>query len=392
MATVTQSGGVARRDANAYRFIPELDAVRGIAVLLVLLCHSYIIQPMPQGIPFLKDLFDLGWSGVDLFFVLSGFLISGILLDTKDSKNYFSSFYARRVLRIFPLYFLCVIGYFHVILPVAHHFGKWLLLDNSLELWFWLYLSNWKLAFSQSETTNFLQHFWSLAIEEQFYMFWPLVVFFTGRRWLPYVCLTMIGVSFALRCIYAQNHFGTLFLYYLTPFRVEPLAFGSLAAVLVRNASALSILRNGRLLCGIAAGGLFMLLATLLTGRTTNVAGPPMAIFGFTSFAVIYTCLVLYAYIFSGSPVWLAAQLRKPVLRSFGKYSYAIYVFHYPLFIAYSKPVQIVSAALPEQVRFIFWLLALAIGIGLSYGVALASWNLMEKHFWELKRRFAVRY
>jgi peptidoglycan/LPS O-acetylase OafA/YrhL len=384
-----QGGG-----GSTLRLIPELDGVRGIAVLLVMLCHSNMIQAMPvyEGVSprHLPGLLELGWSGVDLFFVLSGFLITGILFDTRDSKNYFSSFYARRVLRIFPLYIVYVFAYFHLVLPLAHHFGGWQSINNSSEPWFWFHLSNWKIAFG--EHGNWLAHFWSLSVEEQFYLFWPLVVFFAGRRWLPYVCLALIGASFGLRCIYAHNNFGVMFLYELTPFRVEPLALGSLAAVFVRNCRMLSLLQDGRLLLAAATCGVLMLSAALLTGRSTSVGNPSMATYGFTSFAIIYVCLVLYAYVYSGSTARVAALLRKPVLRAFGKYSYAIYVFHYPLFIVYGLAVRRTSIALPEESKFIFWLLALVVGIGLSYAVALMSWHLMEKHFWGLKCWFSAKY
>lgn len=388
-ASVIHSG-----HASTLRLIPELDGVRGIAVLIVMLCHSNMIQPMPlsEGVPplLLPGLLELGWSGVDLFFVLSGFLITGILLDTADSKNYFSSFYARRVLRIFPLYIIYVFAYFHLVLPLAHHLGNWQSLTNSSEPWFWFHLSNWKIAFG--EHGNWLAHFWSLSVEEQFYLFWPVVVFFAGRRWLPYVCLALIGASFGLRCIYAHSNFGVMFLYELTPFRVEPLALGSLAAVFVRDCRVLSLLQNGRLLPATATCGVLMLSAALLIGRSTSVGNSSMATYGFTSFAVIYVCLVLYAYVHSGSPTRTPALLRKPILRAFGKYSYAIYVFHYPLFIVYGFAVRRASVTLPEGSKFIFWLLALLAGIGLSYAVAVMSWHLVEKHFWGLKRWFVVRY
>jgi peptidoglycan/LPS O-acetylase OafA/YrhL len=377
-----------------HRLVPELDGVRGIAVLLVMLFHSSNIQPIdpPQGLHFLHlpKLIGLGWSGVDLFFVLSGFLITGILLDSRDSKNYFSSFYARRALRILPLYFITVIGYFHLVLPVAHHFGTSRSLDNSLELWYWLHLSNWKLAYA-APGAGLLTHFWSLAIEEQFYVFWPLIAFFAGRKRLQYVCLTLIGLSFGLRCVYAQHNLAGPVLYELTPFRIEPLAFGSLAAVLVRG-SKLPSLKSRRLLFGIATCGALILSAVILKGRSANFEHPPMATYGFSALAIMYACLVVYAYVHSGSSDWLAAQLRKPFFRSFGKYSYAIYVFHLPLFIVYGGAVTKVSAVMPEQARFVFWLFALAVGIGLSYAVARISWHLVEKRFWDLKDRFSVRY
>ena len=373
--------------------MPELDGVRGIAVLMVMLCHSRIIQDMPQGVLrqlHLQALLFLGWSGVDLFFVLSGFLITGILLDSQTSKNYFSSFYARRILRIVPLYVTSVFGYFHVVLPLVHKLGYMRSLTDEMEKWFWFHLSNWPKAFGAE--MGWLQHFWSLAIEEQFYLFWPFVVFFAGRRRLAYVCFALIAVSFGLRCAYANNHYGKLFLYTLTPFRLEPLVFGSLAAILVRTRRKLSLIRSGLFLSGVAIGGVIVLLAVLLKGRSTSYSTLPMATYGYTAFAIIYVSVVLYAYVHSGSSNWLASLLRTRWLRAFGKYSYAIYVFHFPLFRVYGPVVRRVSAVLPEQLRTAFWLVAVLAGIALSYAVGLLSWNLIEKHFWGLKSRFAVQY
>jgi peptidoglycan/LPS O-acetylase OafA/YrhL len=387
-SSVRQSGRV-----GTMPLIPELDGVRGIAVLLVMLCHNNLIQPIPAtgsicGIA-LPGALDLGWSGVDLFFVLSGFLITGILLDTKASNNYLSSFYARRVLRILPLYLLYVFAYFHIVLPLAHHLGQWKSLSNSLEPWFWFHLSNWKIAFGAP--ANWLAHFWSLSVEEQFYLFWPVVVFFAGRRWLPCVCLALIGVSFSLRYIFANHNYSVMFLYELTPFRVEPLAFGSLGALLVRQRRMVLVL-NRRCLFGMGICGVLLLSVALWSGRSTSVGKAPMATYGYTAFALMYVSLVLYAYLYSGSPTRIAALLRRPVLRSFGKYSYAIYVFHYPLFIIYGLVLPRASVLVPPQARLLFWLVALLVGIASSYAVALTSWHLLEKHFWGLKRCFSVKY
>jgi peptidoglycan/LPS O-acetylase OafA/YrhL len=285
---------------HKHAFTPELDGVRGVAILLVMVYHSFLILPTPALLIslWLTLPISLGWSGVDLFFVLSGFLITGILINTKESRNYFSSFYARRILRIFPLYFLVVFLYFDLALPIAHHFGQLIYLTKTFEPWFWFHLSNWKVAFTNP--AGWLEHFWSLSIEEQFYMFWPLVIFWTPRRRIVYVCLLLIGASFALRCLYAHGIYGFRMVYMLTPFRIEPLAFGSLAAILVQKPALASRLRNRRLL-SIAAGiGMLLLMGAVVVGGSP-IEGVPLATVGLTALAS-FTPVSFYTPTYTTTP------------------------------------------------------------------------------------------
>jgi len=169
------------------RNLPGLDGVRGLAILAVMLTHISL-QTIALN-PMLRGLFALGWSGVDLFFVLSGFLITGILLDTHQCANYFRSFYARRVLRIFPLYF----GFLTVALLVFPYVVSPEFMPAPSHRWMYVcYVANW-LPHAQ---WHVLTHFWSLCVEEQFYFIWPLVVLLFGpRRLLPLIAgleLTMV--------------------------------------------------------------------------------------------------------------------------------------------------------------------------------------------------------
>jgi peptidoglycan/LPS O-acetylase OafA/YrhL len=173
-------GREASQGSRAIQYIPELDGLRGLAIILVVLFHARPEQASEFApLPFLYTLLNLGPSGVDLFFVLSGFLITGILLSTKDAspRNYFWSFYARRILRIFPLYILAVAGFFYGLLPYLHSRGELLNVSRSEQFWFWTYLMNWRDA-AGFRIINALGHFWSLGVEEQFYLIWPAVIFF----------------------------------------------------------------------------------------------------------------------------------------------------------------------------------------------------------------------
>src|SRR5580704_3038698 len=180
--------------------IPQLDAVRGIAVLLVLL-HNTGQYPSLH----LHLISDNGWMGVDLFFVLSGLLITGILLDTKKSENYFKNFYARRCLRIWPLYYSALLFMF-VIVPLIRPSEAHAIFEARSAPW-WsypLFIQNFLVAIPTA-ATGLLGVTWSLAVEEQFYLVWPLVVRFFSARQLRNIAITVICFSPVLR-FYASVH------------------------------------------------------------------------------------------------------------------------------------------------------------------------------------------
>ncbi len=361
------------------RVIPELDGVRGLAILSVLLYHFSLPPAVPHV---LSSALWLGWSGVDLFFVLSGFLITGILLDTRSAGNYLSSFYARRALRIIPLYLTFVFLYFAVALPLAHHWGYWQKWDNSMQLWYWLHLSNWRSAFGNDALL--LSHLWSLSVEEQFYLVWPMIVLFVRPSWLGYACLAMIAVPFALRLAYLDNSYGPEFLYRLTPFRMDALAAGCLTAVIARN-PAWRAATDAHIRLFILTA-LSLLLFVLFWTRSGSAYTPWMITLGYTSLAFAYACLVFSAYFYSGSSHWLAIQLRRPFLRTFGKYSYGIYVLHVPILYFQIRFFLNLSDRIPEYSRSALWILSIPLGVLLSFAASQASWHLLEKHCLRLKK------
>ncbi|MGJ5814643.1 acyltransferase family protein [Paludibaculum fermentans] len=350
------------------RRIPELDGVRGLAILLVLAVHFGLTANPPEP---LYSLLRLGWSGVDLFFVLSGFLITGILLDTAASPNYFRAFYARRALRIFPLYYV-YIAVFFAVLPLAHALNR-PVPPGPAQGWYWLYLSNWRSALGPDYA--FLSHLWSLSIEEQFYLVWPPLVLWLGRRRLPWLCGLLIVAAPVLRFAWRVHPYSPEFLYRLTPFRVDTLAWGALLAVIVRNEAGLHRLLHWAKFVGAAAA---TGLAVILTLFGTKNSEPVVAVTGYTLFGILYFCVVLFG--FRGWPL-----LRATVLRTFGKYSYGVYVLHFPLvgyfYLAMEPAARVIGRVPAACVAFV-------LGSALSLGLARLSWLLLERRFLAWKDRF----
>jgi peptidoglycan/LPS O-acetylase OafA/YrhL len=321
---------------------------------------------------------------VDLFFVLSGFLITGILLRTRDSRNYLSSFYGRRILRIFPLYLLTVFAYFVVALPLCDDCVYLPSSGASLQGWYWFHLSNWRSAFGQD--VGLLAHFWSLSIEEQFYLVWPVVVLLAGPRWLPGIVCGMIVAPLGLRFAFANTQFGGELIHRLTPFRIDSLAVGCLVALIVRLPT--SVKKLAPLVGWIAWISLGLFGALLVVTRASSPASYGMATLGYTLLAFLYGCLVFNAFTAAGSPAWLAVQLRRPWLRLLGKYSYAIYVFHWPIACFRNILLTRISETVSEGTFAIVWGLSLLGGMAVSFAAGLASWHLLEKHCLALKKWF----
>jgi peptidoglycan/LPS O-acetylase OafA/YrhL len=358
----------------------ELDGIRGIAISAVFLFHSgsYIGQHNETRIgKFVLRIFDCGWVGVDLFFVLSGFLITSILLDTKDEPGYFRNFYARRVLRIFPLYYLALasIAVLFVAVPILRE--KYADI-YSKQGWFWVYLQNWLSAiYGWKFNAGFLGHFWSLAIEEQFYLFWPFLVWFFDRRSLLFVCGGLVGLSLVGRVAVAvldTSGSAQQFLYYSTVTRFDCLAMGAIAAIFLGVETSNEQLR----LCSIALGvpSLVVLAVLVDHGPYSFWGNWPMATLGLTLTGTASSALLLYGL--GGS-----SFLKWRILRTIGKYSYAIYVFHFPVIIAINS---LLSHAKVSGISFI--IIFASASAGATFSLAYLSWHIVEKRFLAQKARF----
>jgi peptidoglycan/LPS O-acetylase OafA/YrhL len=355
--------------------IAPLDGLRGLAVLAVILYHASLFEPPSAGAAaVLRAAARLGWAGVDLFFVLSGFLITRILADSRGALNYFRVFYARRFLRIFPLYYASLF-----LLVLAFRVGA------GESVWYWLYASNVKMTLDGWPATP-LSHFWSLAVEEQYYLVWPLVVSLLPRRALVVLCGGLVLLVPAARAAGYVLGAPDLGLYVLTPFRLDALAAGSLLALVVPG------LPEPRRWVPHAVATLA--LATLATGLVVSRAKdafwgtPPMLTLGFTFLAVAFGAVVFLAVALPRGS-WLPRVLEWSPLRAAGKVSYAMYVFHWPVTFALREAGFRPAAIAPGATG---WAAYLAVLLAAVSALAALSWKILEGPCLALKDRVAYRY
>jgi peptidoglycan/LPS O-acetylase OafA/YrhL len=367
--------------------LPALDGVRAVAVLLVLLFHYELRRWAWYGLigrP-LKYLVDFGWSGVDLFFVLSGFLITGILWSAKERPKYFVNFYARRTLRIFPLYYAFLILIFVVLPAVFGGTGLGPSTPFSTQLWYWTYASNILVSLrGWAAAAPYSSHFWSLAIEEQFYLVWPTVVRHVNRRTAMQLCAAAIVLALALRCWLLLVRGNAPATWVLTPARMDTLAVGALLALAIRSSGGMqAVTRWAR---PLGAAGFVLVLLLLVTRGTFAYSDPVIGTIGYTIIAFAWAAFLVAAL--SGGIV--SRVMRNSVLQWVGRRSYALYVFHYPIMLALDHDgftIRTLERLIPSEVGS--HLVFLLVNAGLSALAAEASWQLLEKRALRLKDRFA---
>lgn len=392
-STPSPATGEARR-------ITELDGLRGVAILLVLFHHFTIIHGQSTFDRWLIYSGHFGWSGVELFFVLSGFLITGILLDARESPRYFRSFYGRRMLRIFPLYYVVVTTVL-VLIPalfparaasdglVGHH--DWT---------YWCFLSNYAIAWDNGIHNRLLAVTWSLAIEEQYYLVWPLVVLLVGKRGLLRLCPVLLVLSIALRAamLYVWDQ-GLTTVYVFTPCRFDGLVVGSWIATALRAGWEARPWRN--LLLATATLTLTTAyvgewIATLYVGESLYARTAFGLLVGVSLMAIGFGSLVILLVATDALP-FARRVLSSRFLRSFGKYSFAIYLTHTVVLFSFRRFLispsndRYTPLLTFEQVSTCPWvgqLLLYLLAIAAAWCIGWLSWHLLEKWFLNLKRYF----
>lgn len=372
-------------DRRTHSFIPALDGLRGIAILLVLVHHLTIYRP-EQGVDsWIASVPLFGWCGVNLFFVLSGFLITGILLDSRDSDSYYTSFYARRMLRIFPLYYL-VLFVALVLLPMLPDLHRVIVGSNPIpdQLPYWFFLTNFSIA-DRGMTHGWLDIAWSLAIEEQFYVVWAIVVLLCPPRWLGPLCAAVLIVEPIARSIALAGGVDPADIYVLTWYRLDGLSMGALLAWLQRRGHFGTLAKGARTTALVALAGIVVVIIESGDSWWWN---PLMQQVGFTLIAFT-SASMLVAALTRPEQTWWPWLLSMGWLRAFGKYSYCLYLIHLPV-------MRVIREYVFEPMDYAWLVAAPWLGQVLFYVIAIApafllarlSWTMFEAPILKLKERF----
>lgn len=371
----------------------QLDGIRGIAILLVMILHFTILIPNNSLELLFVRMSQIGILGVDLFFVLSGFLITNILLRIKNQKNYFKNFYMRRVLRIFPAYFL-VLFFCMVILPFLGSFINTIGVELSTysdikKTWFYYFtFTSNLLIFKYGKWLHpILDVSWSLSLEEQFYLIWSIIVYFLNNKTLKKACFILILTSLASRLTLMILGFNYIQIYVFPLSRVDMPIFGAYLALNNYQSNSLkdintSISDTTKLLISS------IILILLFTFAFGGYESPMLLTIGYSLIGwLFYMLLKLSLFIKKSS--FMYKFLTSKILILLGKYSYVIYLTNFSIRGIVNNLI------LPKETlhdfpggiiigQSIFY----AICFTLSLLIGFISWNTLEKYFLKLKRFF----
>ena len=356
--------------------VSELDGLRGIAILLVLMFH---FTPASGPLHPLAHVFQVGWIGVDLFFVLSGYLITGILLDSAGRPHYYRNFIVRRSLRIFPLYYACLLLYGYLTFsPSPVRWSEFLGVGDAR--WYLFYVGNIR-AFLHNAWPGaaILTPLWSLQVEEQFYWSYPFLVQAAKRKTLAAILMASVAVALALRIILAfAMPANTVGAYVLMPCRMDALAMGGLVAIAARQAPGwLKHPWTGRLTLLCAAISIAVCLFVSETPWSQA-----MRTFGYSAIDLAFTG-VLVLLIGRRQPLLLRI-CRWRWLVWLGIISYGLYLLHVPALTVSDRLAPALHLA-PRGSAMFF------VAIAVAVGAASLSWIAFESQVLRLKNRFTAR-
>lgn len=352
-----------------------LDGLRGLAILLVLLVHLFRFEPTNVVWVWLTNLSRSGWLGVDLFFCLSGFLITRLLIAHEQSPHRYRDFYARRALRILPAYF----AYLLVVLLLTKReiSGDWLLS-------FLLFFQNFAIIENQGLTPwRDLNHLWSIAVEEQFYLFWPLVIYLVPARWRMMLCVGCIGAAWLTKLLLLQQAWPYGF--YFSPIaRMDALTAGAMGAVISSRSQDFTAFWRGLGPSTLALLAVF--LGLFIAYRGIGLYRPHLAAFATSLGAVTFSALVLAASQPQRYPLLYKGLSIRPLL-FLGRYSYGLYLVHNAWAEAAQEPLR--TWLLPQLPSAnVAVLISGAIVALLAIGNAVVMYHLLEVPILRLRRHF----
>ena len=365
--------------------LKSLDGIRGLAFLMVFFYHEYPGSPNDP----LSRITSIGWTGVDLFFVLSGFLITGILYDTLEQPHYFRNFYARRGLRLFPIYIVVVC----LVLAVSYALGA---RPNLWAVPYFIYGSNIVRNLGKNiglASGLDMGHLWSLAIEEQFYLFWPLVIAFArSKRQILWVCCAGSVLAVLLRWIVVGHTSLPADTSYLElPTRLDNLLFGGAVAIVLRSDQTMKLLSRSRIHWGIASGTALLALS-VLAAHTARPFTAPMIRYGYLGSSILFASLIVLA-MHPGS--WAYRLGSIPLLRTFGRYSYGLYLIHFlpdPLIhhlYDQLKRMTGTASGATNLTGHLLGIIACLLYLALLLGIAAICYHTIELPLLRMKKYFA---
>jgi peptidoglycan/LPS O-acetylase OafA/YrhL len=368
--------------------VDSLDGVRGLAILMVIFSHAFQSNIEGNGTfsRVVGTILGYGIFGVDLFFVLSGFLITGILVNSLGSEGYFKKFYARRVLRIFPLYYAVLFVLF-ALTPMLHlqwHGMGWLMLG---------YFQNLRptqiATFSPGPGLQ-LNHFWSLAIEEQFYLVWPAVIFFVrDRQRLLWITLSVAAVALGLRLMLVNLGVGHLVIHETTLLRADSLVLGGTLALLYRSTIWHKVQQIAPWM--LFATATIVVTSILLLGSDVSTHPPTswmarLWIDGlrYSVLALGSACLIAWSMRSGSVAKWVFERSWPKFL---GKHSYGIYVLHLIAlpFLVNTQRAIILHATHSKMLAVVGAGMSVLV---LSVAAAYISFKYFEMPFLRLKKLF----